>query len=87
MVFFVIKPGKVRLCLEARKVNIVTVKDVYPLQLVDGILSRLPKAEYIARLHLKDAFWKVPLDEISKEVAFTVAGRFYVFTPIPDNAV
>lgn len=31
--------GKVRLCLDARKVNAVTIKDAYPLPLIDGLLG------------------------------------------------
>ncbi|XP_065365428.1 uncharacterized protein LOC135958451 [Calliphora vicina] len=79
------KPGKVRLCLDARKVNSVTVKDAYPLPLIDGILSRLPKARFITSLDLKDAFWQIPLDERSKEkTAFTVPGRpLYQFVTMP----
>lgn len=70
------KPGKVRLCLDSRKLNIVTVKNAYPLPNMDGILSRLPKAEYITSLDLKDAFWQIPLDKSSKDkTAFTVPGR------------
>lgn len=84
-VALVVKPGKVRLCLDARKVNSVTVKDAYPLQLIDGILSRLPKARFITSLDLKDAFWQIPLDEASKEkTAFTVPGRpLYQFVTMP----
>lgn len=79
------KPGKVRLCLDARKLNSVTVKDAYPLPLIDGILSRLPKARFITSLDLKDAFWQIPLDEGSKEkTAFTVPGRpLYQFITMP----
>lgn len=79
------KPGKVRLCLDARKLNSVTVKDAYPLPLIDGILSRLPKARFITSLDLKDAFWQIPLDEKSKEkTAFTVPGRpLYQFVTMP----
>lgn len=70
------KPGKIRLCLDSRKVNSVTVKDAYPLPNIDGILSRLPKAEYITSLDLKDAFWQIPLDKSSKDkTAFSVPGR------------
>ncbi|KAH8235322.1 hypothetical protein KR032_011451, partial [Drosophila birchii] len=56
------KPGKVRLCLDSRKVNAVTKKDAYPLPQIDGILSRLPKALFISCLHLKDDYWQIPLD-------------------------
>lgn len=40
----VVKPGKVRLCLDARKLNSVTKKDAYPLPNIEGIFSRLPQA-------------------------------------------
>ncbi|KAH8339641.1 hypothetical protein KR059_000403, partial [Drosophila kikkawai] len=45
----VIKPNKVRLCLDARKLSEATKKDAYPLQSIDGIFSRLPKANIIKR--------------------------------------
>lgn len=40
--------GKVGTCLDARKVNHCTVKGAYPMPLIDGIFSRLPKAQYIS---------------------------------------
>lgn len=33
--------GQARLCLDSRAINNVTVKDAYPLPIIDGILSRL----------------------------------------------
>jgi len=51
---------KVRLCIDSRKVNAVTVKEAYPMPLTEGILSRLPKAEYITSLDLKDYFLTNP---------------------------
>lgn len=84
-VTLVVKPGKVRMCIDARKLNSVTVGDAYPLPLIDGILSRLPKAKYITSLDLKDAFWQVPLDEGSRDkTAFTVPNRpLYQFVTMP----
>ncbi|XP_041674153.1 uncharacterized protein LOC121529981 [Drosophila eugracilis] len=35
------KAGKDRFCLDARKLNYLTIKDVYPLPSIDGILSRI----------------------------------------------
>lgn len=79
------KPGKVRLCLDSRKVNEVTIKDAYPLPHIEGILGRLPRAEYISSLDLKDAFWQIPLEVNSREkTAFTVPNRpLYQFTVMP----
>lgn len=84
-VVLVRKPGKNRLCLDSRKLNEVTVKDAYPLPNIEGILSRLPKAKFITSLDLKDAFWQIPLDPISKDkTAFTVPGRpLYQYKVMP----
>lgn len=81
----VLKPNKVRLCLDARKVNSLTEKDAYPLPNIDGIFSRLPKANLISKLDLKDAYWQIGLTDESKPLtAFTVPGRpLYQFTVMP----
>ncbi len=79
------KPGKIRLCLDARKVNQLTVKDAYPLPLIEGLLSRLDQTKFISSIDLKDAFWQIPLDEGSRPLtAFTVPGRpLYQFRVMP----
>lgn len=81
----VIKPNKVRLCLDARKVNAVTIKDAYPLPSIEGIFARLPKANLISKLDLKDAYWQIGLAEEAKPLtAFTVPGRpLYQFVVMP----
>lgn len=81
----VVKPGKVRLCLDARRLNAVTIKDAYPLPNIEGIFARLPKANIISKLDLKDAFWQISLDEKSRPLtAFTVPGRpLYQFVVMP----
>lgn len=58
--------GKVRLCLDARRVNEATVKDAYPLPLIDGLLSRLDQTRFVSSINLKDVFWQIPLDEESQ---------------------
>nr|XP_041630567.1 uncharacterized protein K02A2.6-like [Drosophila kikkawai] len=84
-VILVQKPGKVRLCLDSRKVNAVTKKDAYPLPQIDGILGRLPKAVYISSLDLKDAYWQVPLDPESRDkTSFTIPGNpLYQYKVMP----
>ena len=81
----VIKPGKNRLCLDARELNKVTRKDAYPLPNIDGLLARLGDTHFISAIDLKDAFWQIPLDESSRsKTAFTVQGRpHYQFKVMP----
>ncbi|XP_052857197.1 uncharacterized protein LOC128265316 [Drosophila gunungcola] len=84
-VVLVQKPGKIRLCLDSRKVNAVTKKDAYPLPQIDGILGRLPKAMFISSLDLKDAYWQIPLDKASRDkTAFTIPGKpLYQYKVMP----
>lgn len=81
----VIKPNKIRLCLDARKLNSVTKKDAYPLPSIEGIFSRLPKANIISKLDLKDAYWQIGLSDAAKPLtAFTIPGRpLYQFVVMP----
>jgi len=52
---------------------------------IEGILSRLPKAEMISKIDLKDAYWQIGLTERAKALtAFTVPGSsLYQFVVIP----
>lgn len=77
--------GKARLCLDSRGINNLTVKDAYPLPIIDGILSRLGDTFYISSIDLKDVFWQIQLDAESREkTAFTVPGRpLYQFARMP----
>ncbi|XP_067635455.1 uncharacterized protein [Eurosta solidaginis] len=70
---------------DARKLNDVTTKDAYPLPSIDGIFSRLPQANIITKLDLKDAYWQIELSPESKPLtAFTVPGRpLYQFKVMP----
>lgn len=84
-VAFVRKGDKCRLCLDARRLNALTVKDAYPLPNIEGLLSRLGDTYYISSIDLKDAFWQLPLERSSREkTAFTIPGRpLYQFTVMP----
>lgn len=79
------KPGKNRECLDARKLNEKTIKDAYPNQNIEGILSRLDETHYISSVDLKHAFWQIPLEKKSKTyTAFTIPGRpLYQYVVMP----
>lgn len=86
----VAKPdGSVRPCLDARKLNAITVKDKYPMPNMNKILARLKKAKYFCTFDLKDAFLQTLLDEESMEkTSFAVSGRgLFCFKRMPFGLV
>lgn len=68
------KPGKNRFCLDARKLNNLTVKYAYALQNIVGILSRIDETHFMSSVDLKYAFWKIELEENSKPLSIYSAG-------------
>lgn len=85
----VVKPHKVRLCLDARKINERTVRDAYPLPHPCRILGQLPKAKYLSTIDLSEAFLQVPLEKASRKyTAFSVQGKgLFQYTRMPFGLV
>lgn len=68
--------GSFRVCFDGRKLNSVTVRDSYPMPLIDNIITKVRDAKYLSSIDLKMAFFQIPLDETSKpKTAFAVHGR------------
>ena len=55
------KGDQLRFCCVSRYLNSVTVKDVYPIPVIDKSLSKLGDAKFFTTLDLGSAFWQVPL--------------------------
>lgn len=55
------KDGTLRLCVDYRGLNKVTVKNRYPLPLISEILDRLSGAKYFSKLDLKDAYYRIQI--------------------------
>ena len=55
------KDGSWRFCLDARKLNDVTVKDSYPLPYISSILDNLKGTRYLTSIDLSSAYWQIPL--------------------------
>lgn len=70
--------GKIRLCIDARKLNSVTVKDAYPQPQIARILAQLTGTKVLSSIDFSDAFLQVELDEVSQaKTAFTISGKGY----------
>lgn len=61
------KDGTLRFCVDYRKLNEVTKKDVYPLPRIDDTLDRLQNAKYFSSMDLKTGYWQIEVDERDRE--------------------
>ena len=77
--------GGYRLCLDFRKLNAVSKKDVYPIPYMSDIFKQLKASKYISTIDLSSAFNQNPLDEACQEyTAFTVPGKgLFQFVRMP----
>ena len=71
-------------CVDYRKLNLITVKDVYPLPRIDDSLSYLSSGRYFSTLDLISGYHQIPMAENSKEkTAFITADGLYQFLVMP----
>lgn len=65
------RDGSVRWCIDYRALNNVTVKDVFPLPLVDDCLDTLAGSVWFSKLDANSAYWQVRIKaEDRKKTAF-----------------
>ena len=60
-VFVPKKSGEIRLCIDYRELNKRTVKDAYPLPLVDEIQDQLSGCTVFSTLDLQSGYWQLPV--------------------------
>ncbi|GBN08727.1 Retrovirus-related Pol polyprotein from transposon 412 [Araneus ventricosus] len=60
------KDRNLRLCIDYRKLNAKTVKDRYPLTLIEEVLDQLPSGKFFSTIDLKNGFFHVEMEEDSK---------------------
>lgn len=76
--------GKIRVCLDSRRINSVTRKDAYPMRNMAEIFHRLQKAKYFSIVDLKDAYFQIPLKESSRNfTAFRTPKGLFRFKVVP----
>jgi len=84
-VLMIRKPdGGIRFCIDYRKLNAVTVKDCYPMPLIDDILDVLGNAKIFSTMYIASGYWNVPMDPGSVEkTAFTSKFGLYEWLVMP----
>jgi hypothetical protein len=78
------KDGKVRFCVDYRKLNAMTIKDAYPLPRMDDILNKMGGARFYTTMDLSTAFWSIPIKESDRaKTAFTTKFGLWEWCSMP----
>ncbi|XP_063894737.1 uncharacterized protein LOC135117976 [Helicoverpa armigera] len=78
------KDGKLRMCVDYRMLNSVTVKERYPMPNIEDEISRLSGQAYFVTLDLTSGYYQVPLSEKSRPLtSFVTPDGQYEFNRMP----
>jgi hypothetical protein len=78
------KDSGLRLCVNYRGLNAITVKNRYPLPLITKIMDRVTRAQYFSKIDLKDAYYRLRIKAGDKwKTAFRTRYGHYEFIVVP----
>lgn len=78
------KDETTRFCIDYRKLNAITKKDVYPMPRVDDTLEKLAGMKLFTTLDLASGYWQVEVEEKDKEkTAFICSLGLFEFNVMP----
>ncbi len=73
-----------RWCVDFRAVNLLSIKDSYPLPRIDDSLDRLSGAKWFSTLDLQSGYWQVKMaPEDQAKTAFITSQGLYEFKVMP----
>ena len=67
-----------RLCIDYQALNKVTIKNKYPVPLIQDLFDRLTRASYFTKLDLRSGYWQVRISE-GDEAKTTCVTRYASF--------
>ncbi|GFO46771.1 reverse ribonuclease integrase [Plakobranchus ocellatus] len=78
------KDGAIRLCLDFRKLNKITIFDAEPIPTPDELLGKMKGAKFFTKCDLTKGYWQIPMHEDSKAyTAFQTTQGLMEFNYMP----
>jgi len=78
------KNGSLRMCIDYRALNKLSVKNKYPLTRIDDLLDTLQGAKYFSGIDLASGYWQIPIaPEDIEKTAFRTRYGSYQFKVMP----
>ncbi|TIA84742.1 hypothetical protein E3P99_04121 [Wallemia hederae] len=78
------KSGELRMCIDYRALNNITIKNRYPIPRVDELLDQMANARYFSKLDLTSGYWQMRIkDEDIPKTGFTSRFGHFEFMVMP----
>ncbi|KAA3469776.1 DNA/RNA polymerases superfamily protein [Gossypium australe] len=84
MLFVKKKDGPMRMCIDYRKLNKVTIKNKYPLPRIDDLFDQLKGATVFSKIDLRSAYYQLLVKDLDvPKTTFRTRYRHYEFLVMP----
>ena len=84
MLFVKKKDGTMRLCIDYRQLNKVTIKNRYPLPRIDDLFDQLQRASVLSNIDLRSRYHQLKIKEMdTPKTAFRTSYGHYEFLVMP----
>ena len=78
------KDGSNRMCVDYRKLNLITVADLAPMTTAEDLFGKLGKCQYYSTIDPSKGYWQIPVaEEDIQKTAFVTPDGCYEFLHMP----